>query len=208
MVDSFNKPGSDPAEGGIAAVEATSKTGSASLLSTTTGKLMVGGIAVVAVLGALAAIFMIFVLNPASDDPNDVLVPPVAVTTGTVSAEASPTRRPADDFEDTFAFRNPFQPTIKITLTPEVTADGGDGTVDGGDSVVDVPEDTLFLSSVSTIDGVDVANLVWNGTTYSLSEGESIPDTPWQVLSISGGTVVMLYGDSRVTLTVGQGISK
>lgn len=208
MVDSFNTPGPDSAEGGIAAAEAAPRSGIGSLLSTTMGKLIVGGIAVVAVLGALAAIFMIFVLNPTPEDQSGIVAPPPAVTTGTVSAEASPTLRPADDFEDTFAFRNPFQPTVKITLTPELTADGGTGTTDGGDAVVDVPEDTLFLSSVSTVDGVDVANLAWNGTMYTLSEGEAIPDSPWQVLSISGGTVVMLYGDSRVTLTVGQGISK
>ncbi len=64
--------------------------------------------------------------------------------------------------------------------------------------------------SVSTVDGEPVAELVWNGQTYTLSEGESIPNSPWKVLSIdtTNGTVVMLYGDSRVTLTVGQGISK
>ena len=50
--------------------------------------------------------------------------------------------------------------------------------------------------------------LSWNGQTYTLAEGESIPNTPWQVLEINSSTVVMLYGDARITLSVGVGISK
>jgi hypothetical protein len=168
---------------------------------------VVGGVALVVVGGAIAAILMMFVLNRATDDQGgSVKVPLNPTTTSTASIDSSPTERPADDFADTFAFRNVFQPTVKITLTPDPNlVDSTDGSTP---ATVDVPQDTLLLSSVSTVDGSPVANLVWNGATYALGEGDAIPDTPWQVLSISGDTVVMLYGDSRVTLTVGQGISK
>ena len=38
--------------------------------------------------------------------------------------------------------------------------------------------------------------------------GDPIADTPWKVVSIGDTSVVMLYGDTQVTLTTGQGLSK
>jgi hypothetical protein len=35
-----------------------------------------------------------------------------------------------------------------------------------------------------------------------------VGDTPWKVLSISDTSVVMLFGDDRVTISVGQGLTK
>jgi hypothetical protein len=176
-------------------------------LSTTMGKLVVGGIVIIVVLGAVAAISVLFFLGRATNDATDGGIVPVQQSGGTESAsgDASATPRPEPSLQDTFAFRNIFQPTIKVTLTS--TTDDADGGTGSGTSV-DVPNDTLYLAGVSTEDGDLVAELIWNDQTYMLREGESIAGTPWQVLSISGDTVVMLFGDSRVTLTVGQGISK
>jgi len=50
--------------------------------------------------------------------------------------------------------------------------------------------------------------LLLNDQTYTLAAGEVISGTPWQVLSVSSTSVTMLYGDTQVTLTVGQGITK
>lgn len=211
MVDNFGTPVDSPTQ----TVEtADSRPG---FLGTTGGKLVAGSIVLLAVLGALAAIAYLFIFGRSS---NVVVQPqvPVAQTTSTVdgAVEASPTVRPEPPLEDTFAFRNIFQPTIRVTLSADPDAPGGvagGGTGAGGvtnpdGSSVDVPADTLYLATVSTVDGDRVAELVWNGQTYSLREGETISGTPWKVLSISGDTVVMLYGDTRVTLTVGQGITK
>lgn len=204
MVDSFGTP--DATTGQSAEAAADGAAPRQGFLSTTVGKLVVGGIALVLILGAVAAVFFIFILNKASDEiPQPPVVVPVE-TTSTPDGEGEPVERPEVPLEDTFAFRNIFQPTIKITVASSDSDDGTDGTADG--EIPDVPPDTLFLMSVSTVDGEPVAELIWNGQQYSLKEGESIPDTPWQVLSISGDTVVMLYGDARVTLTAGQGISK
>jgi hypothetical protein len=202
VVDNFGTPDVAPAQPVEVAAETPPKSGG--FLSTTVGKLVVGGIVLVVVLGALAAIGTIFFLGQSSDESSNLAASPSVVTSNTASASSdeSVTPRPEPALQDTFAFRNIFEPTIKITLKPV------SDTTDGG--TADVPDNTLYLAGVSTVDGEPVAELVWNGTTYTLSEGESIPNTPWQVLSIDTdtGTVVMLYGDSRITLTVGQGISK
>ena len=202
MVDNFGTP--DAPSGPPAEMAAEIPEKRAGFLSTTVGKLVVGGIAIIVVLGAVAAIGIFFFLGQTSEQASNIVTAPSTETTGTASASgvegAEP--RPEPAVQDTFTFRNILEPTVKVTLAPETDS----GTTDGG--TVDVPADTLYLSGVSTVDGEPVAELIWNGETYTLAEGESIPGTPWQVLSIEGDTVVMLYGDSRVTLTVGQGISK
>ena len=50
--------------------------------------------------------------------------------------------------------------------------------------------------------------MVWDKTEYTLSEGESIPSSPWKVLEIRTDDVVMLFGDQQVVLSIGQGINK
>jgi len=57
------------------------------------------------------------------------------------------------------------------------------------------------------VDGEPAAVLVLDGQTYTIKAGESIPGTPWKVMSISGQTVQLQYGDVPVTLSVGQGIT-
>ncbi len=49
---------------------------------------------------------------------------------------------------------------------------------------------------------------VWNGVTYTEGAGGTIDSSPWKVLEVNSDSVVMLYGDTQVTLTVGQGVSK
>jgi type IV pilus biogenesis protein PilP len=67
---------------------------------------------------------------------------------------------------------------------------------------------TLYLNDIVTENGVPRAVLMLNGTTYRLAAGERIPGTPWQVLRIGTTQVTMLYGDTQVTLSVGQGKAK
>ncbi len=203
MVDSFNKVATDASSpDGVS----SGATGSSGFLSTTMGKIVLGGVALIVIGAAIVAILLVFVFNQDDVINVPVIIPTETTATTSAAGESEPTERRPDEWVDTFAFRNIFEPTSKVTLSPEVSADGGSGatseTVD-----TDIPEDTLYLSSITTVDGVLVANLVWNGATYPLSEGGTIPGTPWKVLSVSGDTVVMLYGDTRITLGVGQGIS-
>lgn len=204
MVDSMN-----PMDAGAPLPDPTDqpKSGLAGFLSTTTGKLVVGGVALVILLVAVGAILFLFVFQ-SGEDPNS-LVPtgapkPGAVATGTASV-AVPIERKAEPLSDTFTFRDIFVPTVKPAVEPTATTTGStgpSGTVDP----VSVPENTLYLVSVQTVDGADQATLIWNGVTYEVGEGEQLDGTPWQVLQINGNSVVMLYGDSQVTLTVGQAL--
>ena len=184
--------------------EAGGKTGFAGFLSTTLGKLVVGGVLVLLIAGILGAIAVFFLFSQAENLVDGVITTPPSIQTTSV-AEVAPVEREAPRLEDTFTFRNIFAPTIKPSVPESVTVSGDGTSTAGGASV---PEDTLFLESVSVIDGDTVATLLWNGTTFVVGEGEDLEGTPWRVLDINGATVTMLYGDTSVTLTVGQALGK
>jgi len=111
---------------------------------------------------------------------------------------AAPVDPPEQPLDETFTFRNVFAPSI----TP-VTATTN--TEDGGISPADVPANTLVLVSVHSESGKRVATFIWNGAEYACNEGDQVDASPWKVLTIYSDSAAMLYGDSRVTLTVGQG---
>ena len=60
----------------------------------------------------------------------------------------------------------------------------------------------------ATVDGVKTATFVWNGASYTLAEDGEIPNSPWKVLQINSNSVVMLFGDTQVTLSTGEGLTK
>jgi len=101
-----------------------------------------------------------------------------------------------------FTFRDIFRPLLKPLVTTDTTI------TPTPDTVTPTTPGTLYLQNVVTEDGVLKAVLLLNDQTYTLAAGEVISGTPWQVLSVSSTSVTMLYGDTQVTLTVGQGITK
>lgn len=107
---------------------------------------------------------------------------------------------PVSDIEnrDVFSPRDPFKPIDAPKLAVE-TVSGTGGTTN---------DKTLVLNDITTENGVKKAVITYSGTSYTLGEGDSVPNSPWKVLKIYTSSVVMLYGDDRVTLTVGQGITK
>lgn len=196
------------------------KGGFSAFASSKQGKIVLGAVGVFALVAVVGALVFTFVLQPSGETSPEAMVPPagaVPANQGTVtqvSSEASATVPETKPLSSTFAFRDIFMPTTKPATTPTSssttsgTAATTDDSDDGGSGTADVPADTLLLQSVSTVDGEPVATFVWNGQTYTAGEGEQLGDTPWKVVSIDGNTVVMLYGDSQVSLTVGQGVSK
>jgi hypothetical protein len=196
-------------------------------LATTTGRLVLGGVALVVVLVVIAGIAWAFLFSAPSSEPGGA----VAATTGqaavTQTSAASTPTAPADPIvepeqkplESTFTFRNVFAPTLKQPTDPAVVASitavaastSNGGSSNGGSSSTDdieVPDDTLFLVSIQTVDGDKTATFIWNDATYTLKEGETLTGTPWKVVEIGDSSVVMLFGDTQVTLTAGQGLSK
>lgn len=182
--------------------------------------LIVGAVVgLLAVAGIVAAAVFFFVLNgadePAVQDP--AVVTPIPPQTD----EEAPVEPPQVSLRRVFTFRDVFSPLIQPLPEPVETdaptlgpdgqpiapspTDPSDPT-DPGDPGVTLPPNTLFLRDVVSADGVPAAVLHLDGQTHTLVEGAEIPGTPWRVLSIRGSSVVMLYGDVQVTLSVGQGV--
>ncbi len=199
MVDNLGGAPRDPAVQSV--MSETPASGVASFLSTTKGKLILGGAIVVLLAMALGAIAVFFVFSQDSQVQDGIITPPPIAVETTTGAPV-PVQRETPRVDDTFSFRNVFAPTVKPSVPP--TPSGGT-TPTGQPSI---PEDTLYLESISVVDGKTVAALIWNGQTYTLGEGEDIPGTPWRVLDITGTTVTMLYGDTSITLAVGQALGK
>lgn len=202
MVDHQNSvdPSASPGESSAA----DSKVG---FLSTTTGKLVVGGIALVLVLGAVGAAVFYFILGGAVTGAVDQAIN--TQTSSTVSTSSATTEVPVSPSErslaSTFTFRNVFAPTVKKTFEASATTGSTDATTTAGS---DVPADTLFLQSIISENGARAAVFIWNGQTYTVGEGEQVGSSPWKALQINSDSVLMLYGDSQVTLSIGQGVGK
>lgn len=203
MVDSFN-PNPDP----VAAPGESAASGG--FLATRNGRIAIGGIALVAILLALVGVYYVYTTSQATQPPDGFVTQGGSQpTTGTPSVNASATPPPTVDLDEAFPARNIFEPTVKPRITSTSSGGTSGGTTGGSTSGggTDSP-DTLYLLSLSEQDGRSVATFRLNGTEYTVGEGERLGDTPWSVVSISSTQVVLLYGDTRVTITLGQGVSK
>jgi type IV pilus biogenesis protein PilP len=162
----------------------------------------------VLVLFAFAAAAAVYTFVLAVPDNSETLLtqevtqesPPPAL------ADADATEPPPVPLNRVFTFRDVFAPLIQpapeaATVAPPVT---GSTTTTGTAAAND---GTLTLQDVISVDGEPAAVLLLDGQTYTVGAGESIPGTPWKVMSISGQTVQLQYGDVPVTLSVGQGIT-
>lgn len=172
------------------------------------GKLVVGGVAVLLVLAAIAAAVYFFVIGGGAQDGATDLVSnpvPAAAPLGSDAATATPVEPVERSLASTFTFRNIFAPTVKRSF--EVAAESSTDT--SGANPASVPSNTLFLVDIAPDEsGVEKAVFIWNDQTYVVGEGAQVGTSPWKVLQINADSVLMLYGDSQVTLSVGQGVGK
>lgn len=203
---------SDPKKG--PQVPAGSTPVKSGFMSTALGKvvtIVIGLGVLAAVIGIAAAVILYFVLGPADDTISPVNNGAVVITPETTgSAEATTATKPAEPAAElpnkaVFTFRDIFDPLI-LPLPEESNNTTDTGSNDN--TSTPTSDDTLYLQNITTIDGVLHAVLLLDGETYTLSAGEGIPGTPWEVLSVSSTSVTMLYGDIRVVLAIGQGINK
>lgn len=193
------QPISEPAE------EQVAKQG---FFATPTGRIVMIVVAVLVFLGIASAValfaFGFFVKNQAEDMLTDVAKQVSSQVATSVAGSQSATGVPAVEPaaiapQDIFTFRDIFEPLIKPPVEQSTTETS---------TITDPEGDTLYLEDITSEDGAAVAVMLYNGTEHRLKVGGTIPDTPWQVLSIGDTSVVMLYGDSQVTLSIGQGTSK
>lgn len=178
-----------------------------SLLASRNGKILIGVLALVLVAAAAVGAFFVF-FSGGGDGSNIATVPPVASksTTQTASIEASPTEPPRKSLPALFTFRNIFRPS-SIPVSEQAPT-GGTGAPGSASDYSSIPANTLYFISVENTNGQPVANFFWNGTVYSGGAGARLGDTPWQVISISGNSATMMFGDTQITLSVGQGLTK
>ncbi len=196
-----------PAAGSTGSADEAKKPG---FFSTPTGRILgiVGGLVVLGVIAGIAA--TIFLTSIAGDVADDLLTPPVApAETSDDAADTVEVAAPATEvaYSQVFTFRNIFEPLLKPLPEPSAPT-SPTATPSTTDTETPYAQGVLYLTGIETVDGVMKAVLSYNGQTYTLGPGEGIPNTPWEVFSVSSSSVTMLYGDVRVTLAVGQGISK
>ena len=203
MADATNAP-VQPPESGAPAPGAKSSSG---FLATTTGKIVVGVVALLVLLAIAGAIVVMLasggvdaLLNSGSATAGSSTVTASTVTTAPVGTApvVEPSEKP---LTSSFTFRNVFAPSIKA---PVASTEETSSTTSGSTN----SPDTLYLIDIVSTDGVMQGVFVWNGVTYTEGEGGTIDSSPWKVLEVNSDSVVMLYGDTQVTLTVGQGVSK
>jgi hypothetical protein len=175
-------------------------------LTSSTGRLIVGGILLFIVLVVAGTFGFFFLVNQGNQAVTPV-GPPAGGGTAAPTATVVPTNPREQRLEDTFTYRNIFAPTVKPRTTASTSnSDSDSGSTTTSDSA-NGPADTLILKAITVENGVRTARFEWNGTNYMSVKGDTVDDSPWQVLEIYSDSVLMLYGDSRVTLTVGQGFS-
>lgn len=196
-----------PAEQEIDQAVEVEKPARSSFFASTNGKIAIAVVSVFMLLiVAGVALFFFFIQAPQVD-----LAPaPSAPVTGGQGQEAAVEPvEPADQpLSSTFVFRNIFKPSVKAPAPPtQSSSSGTDGDSTGSGTTAGSNE--LLLVSVQTTDGERTATFSWNGETYVLAKGDTIPGTPWKVVDISSNSASVIYGDSSpIELTVGSSVSK
>lgn len=213
MVDDLTPMGSAPSGENPPAAVGDEKPG---FLSTAAGKVAVIAAAVFAFLAIAGIVVFVVITFFFSDSASDSVQQVASDVTSSQSvdgssgeATAAPIVEPsAVSLSSIFTFRDVFDPLIelKVDQTSTETSTTTDGTTTDG-TIFTGEQDTLYLTDVVVENGESLAVLFLNGQTYSLAEGQGISGTPWLVLNIDSDSVTMLYGDSQVTLVVGQGIT-
>ena len=194
-------------------VASAPKATSSDFLSTTPGRVVLIGAAVLVLL-VIAGVVGYFVLGPASMGTGTPGAPTVVVpTTGTPAAPAAPAvptsstvaTLPVADItsRDVFTPRNPFTPLSADKIVAETASSDGTSTTTTRD-----PDDVI-LTRITTVGGVRKAVIAHGGTTQTLGVGDAITGHPtWKITAVNASSVVVLFDDVSVTLTVGESTTK
>jgi len=181
------------------------------------GKLVIGGLLLILVLAVAAGAFFVFfggsgsdeLAPPAAPSSTNAAVAQSAPATTSVETTIAPLEPPQVPLTDVFTFRDIFEPLAKApavsTTTTSTTPSTGSPT---GGTTTETSANTILLQDITSENGQPMAVVVWNGTTYTVAEGQQVDSSPWKVLDIQSDSVTMLYGDVQVQLSVGQAITK
>lgn len=200
MSDDMNMAGVAPVEpqpGSAGAKKA--KAGAGGFFSSPVGRIVLigGGLAVILAIVAVVVVLVLGTFATGSGGGSGI-TPPVTPASGETSGAVStvPTAPPAvPDIatRDVFTPRDPFE-EIQPPVIPTET--------------VKVDANVLVLKDIITEDGVRKGVFSYNGVEYTGGQGEQLGDTNWKVLAVHDSSADVLYGDDRITLSIGQGIQK
>lgn len=202
MSDDLTRIAPDPISGRIAEIDLTRP---GTRPKSRHAKLIVGAALLIGVALAAGAVFLLFGQG-ASTDSSDSFVavaqngtPPASTTSPPSGSTPQPPSEVAID--EVFTFRDIFVPLVKPATSSQTSTQPPTPT--GTNS-----SNTILLQDITVENGENTVVLVWNGTTYHSQEGDQIDSSAWKVLQIGTDSVVMLYGDTQVVLSVGQAITK
>jgi hypothetical protein len=187
------RPFTTPADGGF--------------FASTAGRVLLVGGGVIILLGIVGAV-VFFVLGSsllgvssgasAASAPTAVATPASPVGSAASSSSVGAPAIPTIANRDVFTPRSPFVPIVPAVTVTAAEASATQATNDN----------TVILTDIVINNGVRNAVFLTQGVTYTLAVGGTIGSTPWKVISIGTSSVVMQFGDTRVTFSLGQGITK
>jgi hypothetical protein len=172
----------------------TSAAGVRTFFGSTTGRIVIIVVALAmlaVILGIVGTIVVGWLLGSSGEQGPVVTAQPSTTSTAT-PAPAVPT---VSD-RDVFTPRNPFQP-IFLPAVPTSTSTTETASSD---------PNTLSLLRIVDENGVRHGVFSIGSTEYTVSAGETLGETPWKAVSIGVSSAVMMYGDTQIVLTVGQGV--
>lgn len=176
---------------------------------TTVGRIVIAVVGL-SLVGAILAVVAVVLLSFLGERDAQDAAPqaPVEIPAGAPEGSADGTRPvkakeatmvpPPVPNSEVYAFRDVFSPLLTRYEPPTTEADTATPVFVQG---------TLYLIDIVTEDGIRKAVLLWNDVRYTLPAGGTIPKSPWLVVEVGDGSVVMLYGDTPITLYVGQGMA-
>ena len=174
------------------------KASSGDFLSTTAGKAVLIGAAVLVLL-VLAGVVGYFVLGPQSMGTGTPGSPTVVVpSTGTPAAPSTPSSStvatmPVADItsRDVFTPRNPFTVIAPAKIAAETASTDGTST--------STASSVLRLTDIVTVDSVRKAVFTYKGVSYTVGVGESFGgNADWTIVAVHATTVeTLMDGVSR-----------
>ncbi len=160
-------------------------------MATKKGKIIVAGGLILVALLIIGGILYIFLFKPA--EPSiQVVTPP---------SQPQPAPAPSEEDEEEillpeiaigeevitlYIFRNPFEPPAMYATAEETPTPGEEEAL------------PLSLDDIYTEDGVEYAVIRYGDNVYTVTEGERVGDSPYQVQAIGTNYVDLLRGDGEV----------
>lgn len=205
-------------------------------IKTPLGKLALVGIVLLILLFLAAFLVGIFFLfNSLATTSKETSKVPVEIKktseTSTASAEKGTSEtdmakdeEPAElsSIFEVYEYKDPFEPLItedstgttgsddttpSTTTTPDDEGDEGEESSTGSGEETTGPQ-VLEVQDIYTENGTKYSSVKYGSSVHKVKEGDRVDESPYEVLTIGTDSVVFLYGDQRVQVSIGESILK